>query len=177
MISQSNEDKEVLSTPEKVKTFLDQEGIKFDPFTDNAQHLLALARRRQHVKRKLDELKQNNPVTRAMGVDFADNVSDVITKISAMKANMQSKAWINFKFIVDDWSDNMVVLRHSSDRAVCAGTVRDGKCLKCKEITFGEYVFSFKATLLDWVKTAAASMYSAQKDLARSSLVGKHHRR
>ena len=77
-----------------------------------------------------------------------------INELKAVGEKMRSqgltgKRFPKVMFKIDDITDDMIVLRHTSDMDDCRGKVVDGKCKSCGEHTSGVHCFRFEMVLAD----------------------------
>ena len=155
---------ERIDTPEKVRTYLQEQQIAHD---DNAcdAHLFMLARRR--LRRRLF---QDGAISRASRINpaLALSVEDLIKTLhrirnKAADSGTVQKIYPTVTFKIDEWPDpNVVCLKHQvADDNKCKGRVVDGACNRCYCVVPGVLAYSFQvhiedntqplATLTAWV--------------------------
>lgn len=119
-----------INTLAKVKQYLKAECIAYDK-NETPHVLFALAKRR--VMRKLREAeRKEDPLGRTFRVDQALSLAAFKNKITYMRDNVYTdKLFLRIKFIVDDFSDNMTIVRCSSNINDCRGRIINDECAKC----------------------------------------------
>ena len=141
-----------INTPEKVITYLSEEGVAHDDTADN-DHLYMLAKRR--LRRRLFEsgevatASKVNP-TLAMSVEEFKGAC-MRMKVKALGDNQKTKMWPTVLFRIDEFTDiDTVCVKHQvAFENECKGRVHDGQCTTCYDYTEGVNVYSFKVMVED----------------------------
>ena len=141
-----------INTPEKVITYLSEEGVAHDDTADN-DHLYMLAKRR--LRRRLFEsgevatASKVNP-TLAMSVEEFKGAC-MRMKVKALGDNQKQKMWPTVLFRIDEFTDiDTVCVKHQvAFENECKGRVHDGQCTTCYDYTEGVNVYSFKVMVED----------------------------
>ena len=149
---------ERIDTPEKVKEYLNAEGIEYDDAADNSW-LYTLAKRR--LKRRLFD--EGAPVQRkSRNVGVARSLKDLMACLARLEAKgnasgEEEKAWPTVRFAIEDMPDagTLVGLKHQiADSDMCTGNVVDSVCNRCHSHVPGVPAYSFKLLAKDTAESS-----------------------
>ena len=87
---------------------------------------------------------------RVWGVTHALSVTDLKKRIDYSRENLLlDKSFLRVKYIIDDITDEVTVLRHTDVADGCRGRIVGGRCATCNDITPGVLNWSFEITIRD----------------------------
>ena len=165
------------STPEKMKEYLDEEGVEYQSDMEDS-YLKGLCVRR--AKRKAG----NNNDQRAKRSLLSGDTATTVAKIKKIMAKMleQNKDFqpgdsrnslfkIGVRFIIDEIPHKVTMRKHSLNNNECKGNIVDGQCKKCGMYTDGVVGYSFE-TLIKDPETDDLLLKVRFNDNAASSLIG-----
>ena len=141
------QDKTILDSPVRVKTYLTEQGIEYDPGTD-ASVL------RGRAKARMKRIRAEGLSSSAKRLMFQDSNALTLKNLFEIVESIKSKGvkhevHYKIRFCFEDIQFDVIADKHGVGRnAKCSGRVRDGRCMKCKETgVIPVLAYSFKAKI------------------------------